>query len=65
MELKKFILIEQIKHDMTSEAVAKKCGWYPQAYSIRLNNGNMKIADIEKIADAMNCDLKIEFVDRK
>lgn len=65
MELKKFILIEQIKHDMTGEEVAQKCGWFPSAYNVRLNNGNMKIADIEKIADAMDCDLKIEFVDRK
>lgn len=65
MELKKFILIEQIKHDMSSADVADKCGWYHQAYNVRLNNNDMKLSDIEKVANAMNCDVKLEFIDRK
>lgn len=65
MNIKKFLKIEQIKHDMTGADISEKCGWYEQAYSKRINRNDMMISDLEKIANAMNCDLKIEFVDRK
>ena len=65
MELKKFLMIEQIKHDMTGEQVSEKCGWFQQAYSKKLNRNDMRVSDLEKVANAMGCDLKIEFVDRK
>ena len=65
MDIKKFLKIEQIKHDMTGSDISDKCGWYEQAYSKRITRNDMMISDLEKIANAMNCDLKIEFVDRK
>lgn len=65
--VKKFVQIERIKHEFKSDAeVARRCGWFPAALSRRLNTPDMlKLSDLEKIADAMNCDLDIKFIDRK
>lgn len=65
-KLKQFIEIERIKHDIKSNAeIARRCGWQPAALSKRLKYPNLiKVGDIEKMANAMNCDLEIKFVDK-
>ena len=66
-ELKKFVEIERVKHDIKSDAeIARRCGWQPAAFSKRMKNPDTtKLGDIEKIADIMDCDLEIKFIDRK
>jgi len=66
MDIKKFIQIEMIKHDVPSMAtIAKRCGWYPQGLDSRLRNGTLRVNDLQKIADSMGCDVDIQFIDKK
>lgn len=66
-KLKQYVEIKRIEHDIKSNAeIARRCGWYPTSLSRRLlNPGQMRLQDLEIIANAMGCDLKIEFVDKK
>lgn len=64
-DIKKMIQIEIIKRDIPSMAwVAEKCGWQKQALSQRLTSKSMRVRDLEKVANAMGCDLEIKFVDK-
>ena len=66
IDIKKLIQIEMIKHDIPSmSAIAKRCGWFPQSLDARLKNKTLRVDDLQKIADAMDCDLDIQFNDRK
>lgn len=66
-DLKKFVEIERIKHNIKSDAeIARRCGWFPASLSRRLKAPDvLKLADLEKIANAMECDLDIQFIDKK
>lgn len=64
-DLKKLVQIEMIKRDIPSMAnIARKCGWHPQALSAKFLKHTMRIDDLEKVANAMGCDVKITFVDK-
>ena len=65
IDINKFIKIEEIKHGLTQAEVARRMGTSPQALSAKIMRGTMQIKDLELLANAMNCDLKIEFVDYK
>lgn len=66
MDIKKIVQIEMIKHDIPSLAtLARSCGWLPQALDARFKNQSLRVDDLVKIANAMNCDLDIRFIDKK
>lgn len=65
-DIKKLIQIEMIKRDIPSMAnIARKCGWHPQALSMKFVKHTMRIDDLQKVADAMGCDVEIKFVDKE
>lgn len=62
LDINKFVKIEEIKHNLTRAQVAHRLHLSPQALSSRIVRGTLKVRDLEQIALAMDCDLKVEFV---
>lgn len=55
-----------IKSGIKSDTeLASRCGWSKSNYSNKLQRANFKLSDLETIAEALRCDLIIEFVERK
>lgn len=66
MDIKQKIKVQMIKSGIKSDAeLASRCGWSKANYSNKLQRANFKLSDLETIADALGCDLLIEFVERK
>lgn len=53
-----------IDKKMSKTELAKLCGWNRNALYNRFREDNFKEKDMEKLANALDCDLKIEFVPR-
>lgn len=45
--------------------VAEKAGMKPQTIYVNIFKGNPTIESLEKVANALNCDLEIKLIDRK
>ena len=54
-----------IYKDLTITDLASKLGKSPQNLSNLLKKDNFREQELEQIADALGCDLRIEFVDRQ
>lgn len=54
-----------IYKDLTITDLAGKLNKSPQNLSNLLKKDNFREKELEQIADALNCDLKIEFIDRQ
>lgn len=65
IDINKFIRIEEVKHSLSRREIAKRLNTSPQGLSAKITRGTLKVCDLEAIANAMDCDLKIEFVDNK
>lgn len=66
MDIKKIIRLQMVKSDIRTDAeLASKCGWTRANYFNKLKRGNFKLSDLETIANAMGCDLSVEFIERK
>lgn len=53
------------KNDTTLRQVAIKAGISPQNLSHKVKAGKFYYNDIEKIADALGADVKLQFIDRQ
>ena len=49
----------------TDAELADRCGWSKANYANRLKRADFKESDLRKIADALGCDLSIEFVEKE
>ena len=59
------IKIQMVKSGIKTDAeLADRCGWTKSNYANRLKRADFKESDLRKIANAMDCDLSIEFVER-
>jgi transcriptional regulator with XRE-family HTH domain len=66
MKLSDRIRILMIKCGNLKEAeLARKMGVSPQNLNNKLKKGYFTIDDLQKVADAMDCDLTVEFVIRE
>lgn len=64
MDIWKIIEIEKAKHDIKSDReLASRCGWSPQNLYDKRHRDYINTKDLEKIANAMNCNLVITFED--
>lgn len=50
-----------ISDDITQTELAKRCGWSRASLSQRMVKNRWKLTDLEKVADALNAELIIEF----
>ena len=66
-DLKKYIEVQRVMHEIRSNAeIARRCGWFTSSFAKRLEKPEvMKLGDLQKIANAMDCDLCIQFIDKK
>lgn len=49
----------------TDSEFAKRCGWSPANYSNKMSRCNFRFSELEDMANALNCDINIEFIDKE
>ena len=49
---------------MTEAELARRTGQTPQNMNNKYKRNTFKVSELEKVADALNADLKISFIDR-
>lgn len=65
MDVREYINLCRVKRGNISEAeLARRTGQTPQNMHNKYKRNTFKVAELEKIADALDADLKIVFVDR-
>lgn len=65
MNISEAIKILCIKRNTSVAELSVKLGNSKQNLFNKLYRNDMKISDLEKIAEALDCNLKIEFIDKK
>lgn len=66
MDIKQAIKIQMVKSGVKSDSeLASRCGWSKANYSNKLQRANFKLSDLETIAEALGCNLVIEFVEKE
>lgn len=64
--VREYINLCRVKRGNISEAeLARRTGQTPQNMNNKYKRNTFKISELEKIADALDSDLKISFVDRE
>ena len=64
-DVREYINLCRVKRDnMTEAELARKTGQTPQNMNNKYKRNTFKISELVKIADALNADLKISFIDR-
>lgn len=65
-DVREYINLCRVKRGNISEAeLARRTGQTPQNMNNKYKRNTFKISELEKIADALNSDLKISFIDRE
>lgn len=60
------IRIQMAKSGIRTDAeLATRCGWSKANLGNRFKRADFKESDLRKIADALNCELSIEFVQKE
>ena len=65
MDIITMIKVELAKRNMKGIDLADRLGWGKQRVYDTLKNPNMKLYTMQTIADALGCDLVIEFKPRQ
>lgn len=66
MDVREYIKLCCVKRGNISEAeLARRTGQTPQNMNNKYKRNTFKVSELEKVADALNADLKIVFVDRE
>lgn len=64
--VREYINLCRVKRGNISEAeLARRTGQTPQNMNNKYKRNTFKISELEKIADALDSDLKISFIDRE
>ncbi|WP_347223608.1 helix-turn-helix transcriptional regulator [Bacteroides congonensis] len=66
VDVREYIKLCCVKRGNISEAeLARRTGQTPQNMNNKYKRNTFKISELEKVADALEADLKISFVDKK
>lgn len=66
MNVREYIKLCCVKRGGISEAeLARRTGQTPQNMNNKYKRNTFKVSELERVADALDADLKIVFVDRK
>lgn len=66
MDIREYISLCRVKRGNISEAeLARRTGQTPQNMNNKYKRNAFKVSELEKVANALDADLKIEFVDRE
>ena len=65
-DVREYINLCRVKKGNISEAeLARRTGQTPQNMNNKYKRNTFKISELEKVADALDADLKISFIDRE
>lgn len=63
--VREYISLCRVKRgNMTEAELARRTGQTPQNMNNKYKRNTFKISELEKVADALNADLQIAFIDR-
>lgn len=66
MDVREYIKLCCVKRGNVSEAeLARRTGQTPQNMNNKYKRNTFKISELEKVAEALDADLEISFVDKK
>lgn len=66
MNIREYIRLCCVKKDNMSESeLARRMGQTPQNLHNKYTRDVFKVSELEKVADALDADLQIQFIDRK
>lgn len=66
MDVREYIKLCCVKRGNVSEAeLARRTGQTPQNMNNKYKRNTFKVSELEKVADALDAELKISFVDKK
>ena len=61
----KLLKIKLVEKELTAKDLAVMIGTSQQNLSAKMKRDNFSEKEMQEIADALNCDLKISFIDRE
>lgn len=65
-DVREYIKLCRVKRgDMTEAELARRTGQTPQNMNNKYKRNTFKVSELEKIANALNADLQIRFIDRE
>lgn len=66
MDVREYINLCRVKRGNISEAeLARRTGQSPQNMNNKYKRNTFKVSELEKVADALDANLKIVFIDRQ
>lgn len=66
MDVREYIKLCCVKRGNISEAeLARRTGQTPQNMNNKYKRNTFKVSELEKVAEALNADLRISFVDKE
>lgn len=66
MDVLEYIRLCCVKRgNMSSAELARRTGQTPQNMNNKYKRNSFKVSELEKVADALDCDLQITFVDKE
>lgn len=64
MNMNENIKIACVKRSISIAELARRSNQTPQNFNQKMRINNFKTEELEKIADALNCDLEIHLIDK-
>lgn len=66
MDVREYINLCRVKcGNMTEAELARRTGQTPQNMNNKYKRNTFKVSELEKIAEALNADLRIQFISRE
>lgn len=66
MDVREYINLCRVKRgNMTEAELARRTGQTPQNMNNKYKRNTFKVSELERIAEALDADLRIQFIDRK
>lgn len=66
MDIREYINLCRVKRGNMSEAeLARRTGQTPQNMNNKYKRNTFKISELEKVAEALDAELKIQFIDKQ
>ena len=66
MDVREYISLCRVKRgNMTEAELARKMGQTPQNLNNKYKRNTFKISELEKVAEALDAELKMQFIDKK
>lgn len=65
MDIKEYIKLCCVKRNISNAELARLTNQTPQNFNQKMQRNSFQTAELEKIANALDSDLRVQFIDRK